>query len=233
MRRLSSRPRRSCCRSATPPLHRRDPAAGIPIIVQVTDLTEARHALDVGANIVVAQGSEAGGHGGGRATLPFVPAVVDIAVPSRCWRRAASPTAAGWRPHCARCRRRRHRNPVRGHIRSADHPRRREGDHRRGCRGHHAGDARSTSSAIRSGPRDIRREPCATESPTSGRVGRTISTMRRRRRSARGSDRATPTICRSGRAKPSIDARKGQRHNACRSHRARSRTSDRHCRRSP
>jgi nitronate monooxygenase len=54
-------------------------AAGIPVIVQVTDLTEARHALDVGADVVVAQGSEAGGHGGGRATLPFVPAVVDIA----------------------------------------------------------------------------------------------------------------------------------------------------------
>lgn len=53
--------------------------AGIPLIVQVTDMTEARHALDVGADIVVAQGSEAGGHGGGRATLPFVPAVVDIA----------------------------------------------------------------------------------------------------------------------------------------------------------
>ena len=33
----------------------------------------------MGADIVVAQGSEAGGHGGGRATLPFVPAVVDIA----------------------------------------------------------------------------------------------------------------------------------------------------------
>jgi nitronate monooxygenase len=54
-------------------------AAGIPVIVQVTDLTEARRALDVGADVVVAQGSEAGGHGGGRATLPFVPAVVDIA----------------------------------------------------------------------------------------------------------------------------------------------------------
>lgn len=56
-------------------------AAGIPLIVQVTDLTEARHALDLGADIVVAQGREAGGHGGGRATLPFVPAVVDIAGP--------------------------------------------------------------------------------------------------------------------------------------------------------
>jgi nitronate monooxygenase len=54
-------------------------AAGIPLIVQVTDLAEARHALDVGADVVVAQGSEAGGHGGGRATLPFVPAVVDMA----------------------------------------------------------------------------------------------------------------------------------------------------------
>ncbi len=54
-------------------------AAGIPVIVQVTDMTEARHALGAGADIVVAQGSEAGGHGGGRATLPFVPAVVDIA----------------------------------------------------------------------------------------------------------------------------------------------------------
>jgi nitronate monooxygenase len=54
-------------------------AAGIPLIVQVTNLAEARRALEVGADMVVAQGSEAGGHGGGRATLPFVPAVVDIA----------------------------------------------------------------------------------------------------------------------------------------------------------
>jgi nitronate monooxygenase len=54
-------------------------AAGIPLMVQVTTMYEARCALDVGANVVVAQGSEAGGHGGGRATLPFVPAVVDIA----------------------------------------------------------------------------------------------------------------------------------------------------------
>lgn len=56
-------------------------AAGIPIIVQVTDMAEARRALEVGADIVVSQGGEAGGHGGGRATLPFVPAVVDVAGP--------------------------------------------------------------------------------------------------------------------------------------------------------
>lgn len=54
-------------------------AANVPLIVQVTDMAEARRALDVGADVVVAQGAEAGGHGGGRATLPFVPAVVDIA----------------------------------------------------------------------------------------------------------------------------------------------------------
>jgi nitronate monooxygenase len=54
-------------------------SAGIPTMVQVTTMDEAKYALDLGANVVVAQGSEAGGHGGGRATLPFVPAVVDIA----------------------------------------------------------------------------------------------------------------------------------------------------------
>jgi NAD(P)H-dependent flavin oxidoreductase YrpB (nitropropane dioxygenase family) len=38
--------------------------------LEVTNLEEGRQALDPGADIVVAQGSEAGGHGGGRATLP-------------------------------------------------------------------------------------------------------------------------------------------------------------------
>lgn len=53
--------------------------AAIPLIVQVTNMAEARRALDAGADVVVAQGTEAGGHGGGRSTLPFVPAVVDVA----------------------------------------------------------------------------------------------------------------------------------------------------------
>jgi len=57
--------------------------AGVPLIIQVTDLDEARQALKVGADVVVAQGTEAGGHGGGRgrATLPFVPVVADLAAP--------------------------------------------------------------------------------------------------------------------------------------------------------
>ncbi|GHJ42464.1 nitronate monooxygenase family protein [Streptomyces sp. TS71-3] len=53
--------------------------AGVPLIVQVTTLAEAEQALDAGADVLVAQGTEAGGHGGGRSVLPFVPAVVDAA----------------------------------------------------------------------------------------------------------------------------------------------------------
>jgi nitronate monooxygenase len=53
--------------------------AGIPLIAQVQTLEQAKRALGEGADVLVAQGTEAGGHGGARATLPLVPAVVDIA----------------------------------------------------------------------------------------------------------------------------------------------------------
>ncbi len=49
------------------------------LIVQVQSLEQAREAVDAEIDAIVAQGTEAGGHGGARATLPFVPAVVDIA----------------------------------------------------------------------------------------------------------------------------------------------------------
>jgi nitronate monooxygenase len=49
------------------------------LIIQVQTLEQAREAVEAGADAIVAQGTEAGGHGGARATLPFVPAVVDIA----------------------------------------------------------------------------------------------------------------------------------------------------------
>ncbi|MFC1415502.1 nitronate monooxygenase [Streptacidiphilus cavernicola] len=57
--------------------------AGAALILQVTDLEEARRAVDLGADVIVAQGTEAGGHGArhGRSTLPFVPLVVDLAAP--------------------------------------------------------------------------------------------------------------------------------------------------------
>ncbi|WP_109506265.1 NAD(P)H-dependent flavin oxidoreductase [Nocardioides speluncae] len=55
-------------------------AAGAQLFVQVTDLDEARQALDAGADVVIAQGVDAGGHsGGGRGTMSFVPVVVDLA----------------------------------------------------------------------------------------------------------------------------------------------------------
>jgi nitronate monooxygenase len=58
--------------------------AGATLIIQVTDLDEARRAADLGADIIVAQGTEAGGHGArhGRSTLPFVPVVADLVHPA-------------------------------------------------------------------------------------------------------------------------------------------------------
>lgn len=51
--------------------------AGLPLIAQVQSVTQARSAVEEGADIIVAQGTEAGGHGSVRSTLPLVPAVVD------------------------------------------------------------------------------------------------------------------------------------------------------------
>ncbi len=52
------------------------------LIIQVVDMAEANQALDVGADVIIAQGTEAGGHGGRRGTLPFVPVVVDLVHPT-------------------------------------------------------------------------------------------------------------------------------------------------------
>jgi len=53
-------------------------AAGIPLICQVQTLAHAREALAAGADILVAQGTEAGGHGATRGTIALAPAVVDL-----------------------------------------------------------------------------------------------------------------------------------------------------------
>jgi nitronate monooxygenase len=53
-------------------------SAGALAICQVQTLAQARRVLDEGADIIVGQGSEAGGHGSLRAALPFVPAVADV-----------------------------------------------------------------------------------------------------------------------------------------------------------
>ena len=56
--------------------------AGCLLICQVQDVDEAREAKSLGADVIVAQGSEAGGHGRTRATFPLVPAVVDAVHPT-------------------------------------------------------------------------------------------------------------------------------------------------------
>jgi nitronate monooxygenase len=56
--------------------------AGALAICQVQHLVQARTVLMEGADIIIAQGTEAGGHGGGRSTLPLVPAVVDMVAKS-------------------------------------------------------------------------------------------------------------------------------------------------------
>lgn len=49
------------------------------LIIQVQTLDQAREVVDAGVDAILAQGTDAGGHGGTRSALPFVPAVVDIA----------------------------------------------------------------------------------------------------------------------------------------------------------
>ena len=53
-------------------------AAGAVLICQCQDMEHVMDAVDVGADVVVAQGAEAGGHGALRGTLSFVPEVADF-----------------------------------------------------------------------------------------------------------------------------------------------------------
>jgi nitronate monooxygenase len=53
-------------------------AAGAALICQCQNLGHVRAALDAEADIVVAQGSEAGGHGADRGTFTLVPEVADM-----------------------------------------------------------------------------------------------------------------------------------------------------------
>jgi nitronate monooxygenase len=53
-------------------------ARGALLICQVQSEDMARQALDCGADILIAQGTEAGGHGASRTTIDIVPAIVDL-----------------------------------------------------------------------------------------------------------------------------------------------------------
>jgi nitronate monooxygenase len=60
------------------PYVRRIAEAGAALICQVQTRRDAEVALDCGAAVLVAQGGEAGGHSGQRATISFVPEVADV-----------------------------------------------------------------------------------------------------------------------------------------------------------
>ena len=52
-------------------------SSGTPLICQVQMLAHVREAVEAQADIIVAQGAEAGGHGASRATLTLVPEIAD------------------------------------------------------------------------------------------------------------------------------------------------------------
>ncbi|ALR10231.1 oxidoreductase [Mycobacteroides saopaulense] len=54
-------------------------AAGVPLICQVHNVRQALRAVEVGADVIAAQGGEAGGHGEGqRSTFTLVPEIADL-----------------------------------------------------------------------------------------------------------------------------------------------------------
>lgn len=51
---------------------------GVPMICQVQSMVHARVAVDAGADVIVAQGNEAGGHSGARSTFTLVSEISDF-----------------------------------------------------------------------------------------------------------------------------------------------------------
>lgn len=68
--------------------------AGVPVMAQVQTVQGAIEAMQAGVDVIIAQGSEAGGHGASRGTLSLVPEVVD-AVAGRALVLAAGGIADG------------------------------------------------------------------------------------------------------------------------------------------
>jgi len=72
--------------------------AGALVMCQVQSYTDAATAVAAGADVLVAQGNEAGGHTGTMALLPFVSGLVDRHRSCRCWPPAAFAKGAAWPP---------------------------------------------------------------------------------------------------------------------------------------
>jgi nitronate monooxygenase len=60
------------------PFASRARAADVVLFCQLQTRADAERALDCGADVIVAQGTEAGGHGGTRATFTLVPEIADL-----------------------------------------------------------------------------------------------------------------------------------------------------------
>lgn len=58
-------------------------AKGIPVLWQVQTLSQAKQAVAAGADVIVAQGQEAGGHGMERGLMSLLPAIRDMAGPEQ------------------------------------------------------------------------------------------------------------------------------------------------------
>ena len=82
------------------PFATRIKAAGIPLFCQLQTRADAERAIACGADVIVAQGTEAGGHGGTRATLTLVPEIADLMPNGRprlcCALPAALPMGEAW-----------------------------------------------------------------------------------------------------------------------------------------
>lgn len=75
---LARKPAALCLSFGDPaPFAPRIADAGVPLVCQVQTLRDAQRAADCGAQVIVAQGAEAGGHGERRGTITLVPEVAD------------------------------------------------------------------------------------------------------------------------------------------------------------
>ena len=76
---LAHDPRAICLSFGDPaPFAAKIKGHGAKLVCQVQTRRDAEHAIDCGADIIVAQGSEAGGHGELRGTMTLVPEVADL-----------------------------------------------------------------------------------------------------------------------------------------------------------
>ena len=84
----------------TPPpsLVARAKAAGVVVAALVGQARHAERQMEAGVNLLIAQGTEAGGHTGTIATMVLTPEIVDMRPAGRCWPRAGSRPAARWPP---------------------------------------------------------------------------------------------------------------------------------------